>query len=130
MAYLIQPIYFKWQTQPTITTPASTNYPIWNIDFPAVTICSNTKVVEAQLKRVLKKQPWNETAENYDDLDVHLKNSIAKTILFEVEPHLLESNQIHETVKNLLDIERNHFPKVMQQVKTLVLLAYYTQSSI
>ena len=72
------------------------------------------------MKRVLKKQPWNETAENYDDLDVHLKNSIAKTILFEVEPHLLESNQIHETVKNLLDIERNHFPKLSQQLTTLV----------
>ena len=116
MIYLILPIYNKWQDVPTITTPESTNYPIWNINFPAVTICSNAKVVEEQLKRALKKPPWNNTAKDYDDLHIHLRDSIAKTILFEVQPHLLDSNQIHETVKNLLDIEKEEFPRLMQQV--------------
>ncbi len=54
---LIVPMYTKWQEQPTFTTINSTNYPIWNIDFPAVTICSNNKVMGKQLTRELKKPP-------------------------------------------------------------------------
>ncbi len=51
------PQYRKWRFSPTITSVDTTNYPIWNIHFPAVTICSNNKVMEKQLKREVKKTP-------------------------------------------------------------------------
>ena len=75
MYIFISPIYTKWRESPTIVSPESTNYPIWNIYFPAITICSNAKVVEKQLKSVLKKEPWiNLTASSYnagfDDFDL------------------------------------------------------------
>ena len=54
---LIAPIYTKWRTQPTYTSVAGTNYPIWNIDFPAVTVCSNIKVLDSKLKKAIKKKP-------------------------------------------------------------------------
>ena len=31
---LINPVYNKWRTSPTITTVDSTSFPIWNIYFP------------------------------------------------------------------------------------------------
>ena len=56
--FLVYPIYSKWQNTPTITSVEETNYPIWNIYFPAVTVCSNNKVVESQIGSLLKLQPW------------------------------------------------------------------------
>ena len=55
--YMIWPIYTKWQENPTITSIASTNYAIWNIHFPAVTICSNNRVVAKQFKAAIKRKP-------------------------------------------------------------------------
>ena len=54
---LIHPIYDKWRTQPTFTSIATTNYAVWNIHFPAVTICSNNRVVTKQFNAALKKKP-------------------------------------------------------------------------
>ena len=34
----------KYMNDPTTTGLKTTDYPIWNIDFPGVTICPNTKV--------------------------------------------------------------------------------------
>ena len=55
--YLIEPIYSKWRGSPTFTSIETTNYPVWNIDFPAVTVCSNNKVMRGQLENALKKPP-------------------------------------------------------------------------
>lgn len=37
-------VWNRFQTTPTITTVETINYPIWNLPFPAVTICNNNKV--------------------------------------------------------------------------------------
>ena len=38
----------RYQNDPTSTSLETTDYPIWNIDFPGVTICPNTKVSASQ----------------------------------------------------------------------------------
>jgi len=53
MVYLILPIYDKYRDHPTVTTVIETNYPVYKVDFPAVTICSNNKVIEKSLDRLL-----------------------------------------------------------------------------
>ena len=55
--FLVEPILNKYLTSPTITTVSSTNYPVWKINFPAVTICSNNKMVNKQFNKALKKEP-------------------------------------------------------------------------
>ncbi|XP_059219962.1 pickpocket protein 28-like isoform X2 [Stomoxys calcitrans] len=40
---LIQNIYVKWTETPVIVTFAEKSTPVWNIPFPAITICSETK---------------------------------------------------------------------------------------
>ena len=54
MLYLMWPIYVKYRDFPTVTTVIETNYPVYKVDFPAVTICSNNKVIETSLDRLLK----------------------------------------------------------------------------
>ena len=79
MFIFINPIYTKWSTNPTIVSPESTNYAIWNIYFPAVTICSNNKVLDGQLKRIVKKAPWVNVTENstgipdFDKVEIFLE---------------------------------------------------------
>lgn len=116
MFVFIQPIYEKWQLNPTITSPASTNYPIWNVYFPAVTICSNNKVVEAQMDTVLKRDPWKNLTYVYPDLKASLMKAISNAILFETEPHLLKDDEIDATAKELLIEYKKDIPKAMQQV--------------
>ncbi|XP_021941869.1 sodium channel protein Nach-like isoform X2 [Zootermopsis nevadensis] len=41
---LINKVWTQYSTSPTITSIESTHYPIWNIPFPAVTICQVNKV--------------------------------------------------------------------------------------
>ena len=43
----------KYMNDPTTTGLETTDYPIWNIDFPGVTICPNTKVKKRNISR------WN-----------------------------------------------------------------------
>ena len=121
MFIFINPIYTKWSTNPTIVSPESTNYAIWNIYFPAVTICSNNKVLDGQLQRIVKKAPWvnmtaNSTAiPNFNKLK-GLKNAISNTILYEVEPHRLRSGNLNSTDEYLLNNHKSQIPKAMQQV--------------
>ena len=43
--------------QPTITTLDSTDHPVWQINFPGVTVCPANKVVEEKLAKVVEQQP-------------------------------------------------------------------------
>ena len=47
--FLSYPVLMKWVNFPTITTILQTNFPISEIPFPAVTICSNNKVFSEKL---------------------------------------------------------------------------------
>ena len=48
---------FSFIIKPTLTTLDSTNHPVWEIDFPAVTICSPNKVVQQKLETLAQKSP-------------------------------------------------------------------------
>ena len=122
MFIFINPIYTKWSTNPTIVSPESTNYAIWNIYFPAVTICSNNKVLDGQLRRIVKKAPWVNMTENstgIPDFDKikGLKNAISNTILYEVEPHRLKNENLNNSDVYFLNDFKSQIPKAMQQVR-------------
>lgn len=53
---LVLPVYNKWSSTPLTTTVGSTSFPIWNVNFPAVTICSNNKVYTEALQNVLQQE--------------------------------------------------------------------------
>ena len=47
--FLVARIIHMWQSYPIITAIESTNYPVSNIPFPAVTICPNVKGLKEKL---------------------------------------------------------------------------------
>lgn len=52
---LILLVYDRFQLTPTITTVETNNFPIWNVKFPAVTICNNNKVYGPAAKNMSEK---------------------------------------------------------------------------
>ncbi|TRY77170.1 hypothetical protein TCAL_06883, partial [Tigriopus californicus] len=57
--FFIAPIVQKFSDSPTYTTVANTNYPIWHLDFPAISICPNIRIDSKRLKEVLRNEPWS-----------------------------------------------------------------------
>ena len=47
-------VWFRFNNSPTVTTVETTTYPIWNIPFPAVTLCNNNKVYEPAAKELAR----------------------------------------------------------------------------
>ena len=43
--------------QPTLTSLDSTNHPVWEIDFPGVTICSPNKVDKIRMEELANQSP-------------------------------------------------------------------------
>lgn len=48
-------IWTKFQTTPTITTIETNNFPIWNVQFPAVTLCNINKVYKPAAENIREK---------------------------------------------------------------------------
>lgn len=48
-------VWVKFQNTPTITTVETNNYPISNIQFPAVTLCNLNKVYAPAAENITKQ---------------------------------------------------------------------------
>ena len=132
---LMTPILTKYIETPTITSIGTTSYPIWKIDFPAVTVCSNNKVVSKQLKAVGKRSPWNETSlENSQicpanvtkkkdikalgctKIEVPLQGVLNRFIHFDNDKKSTQPDQYNDLEHFILSNYSKKIPQVMQQV--------------
>jgi amiloride-sensitive sodium channel len=116
---LIYPVYTKWQTVPTITSVATTNYPIWSIYFPAVTICSNNKIIASQFKAILKRQPWKNLSIDSGDpekFSKDLKTAVRTVALYNDDPDILGDDELTIGAKTILNEYKGKLPGLMQSV--------------
>ena len=117
--FLMIPILNKYLESPTIISPNTTNYPIWNIYFPAVTICSNNKLMADQFRKVLKRPPWinmSEEATNETAFRENLEKAIETTLLYETRPDLLKNDTLDDVTMELMDENKKKLPTLLQQV--------------
>ena len=56
-AYMIWDVVQKYDNNPVIISIEETNYPVYKVQFPAVTICSNNKVVRRHFDKAVKQPP-------------------------------------------------------------------------
>jgi len=107
--YFIVPIWIKWNNQPTLTTLDSTNHPVWEIDFPAITICSPNKVVERKLESLANTSPWKEalreSSGNFEDLQ-ELFEIVVKFRDPQVKPRLQKIIERSPKFSELLSSDR------------------------
>ena len=55
---LYTPFLYAWNYEPTVIATDQADFPVEKLPFPAITICSNNKIVYRQLESVLRNQPW------------------------------------------------------------------------
>ena len=55
---LYTPFLHVWNNEPTVIATDQADFPVEKLPFPAITICSNNKIVYRQLESVLRTQPW------------------------------------------------------------------------
>ncbi|XP_059083405.1 pickpocket protein 28-like [Tigriopus californicus] len=92
-SFLIQPIYSKWRTDPTFTTISSTDYPVWNLDFPAFTICPNVRVDPWRLDRLFAEKEWNATLKVLKMTPKELTGQIQRLLGMYIKYHEFDFSQ-------------------------------------
>lgn len=111
------PIYNKWQVVPTVTSVDTTNYPIWNIYFPAVTICSNNKIVMKQLENEFHTEPWKNLTAHDLNFREDLIKALSATLSFEGRRADTEDENQTLRVQQILDVYKDKMPSLIQKVR-------------
>ena len=84
------------------------------IPFPAITICSNNKVVYRQLESVLRTQPWK--GRNQSILNFEADFIIALTALVTAQDDPQRLIELTEGSKSILNDYQMELPDVLKQV--------------
>ena len=112
---LYTPILDKWYNKPVHHDVEKTDFYVKNIPFPAVTICSNNKIVNRQLESVLLTQPWKGYSKKMVNFAEDFKSALTALVIGEENPAMLS-----HLSKGAIDILNNHtdsLPEVMKKVK-------------
>ncbi|XP_062557737.1 pickpocket protein 28-like [Armigeres subalbatus] len=76
--FVIVTLYFKWVMNPVVVTYTRTMHPLWELPFPAVTICPMTKVrvEEVNLTDVLVRVRRGETFDEYESMKLYTLSQV------------------------------------------------------
>ena len=100
----VLPIWEKYKNTKTITTVDTTNYPISNIDFPGVTVCSNIRISNSLFISAMKhsKLPWKNLTKQ--DQSNGVGQIVTNLVKFQSDPDLLYSTpESREVMSNYSD---------------------------
>ena len=92
----------------------SSSYDVAQIPFPAITICSNNKIVERQLESVLLTQPWKGLTKRDPKFPNNFKKALTAIVMARENPPML-NNLDNETVTVLNDYQ-DSLPDVLKRV--------------
>ena len=107
-------IYEKWICNRTILNIENVDFEMKNIPFPAVTICSNNKIVESQVDKILLSQPWRSLSEVNSNFSNDFKNALSALVAQEKLENLNNGskNIVNDYKANLINV----LSKVNKQV--------------
>ena len=112
---LYTPFLDAWYNEPTVIATDQADFPVEKIPFPAITICSNNKIVYRQLESVLRIQPWktlNKTILNFEEDFV---SALTSLVIAQDDGQRLK--ELSEGTRTILNEYPNELPKVLRQVK-------------
>ncbi|CAH2092886.1 unnamed protein product [Euphydryas editha] len=99
-AYLIQKVWVKWNDSPVIVSFAETSTPVWQIPYPAVTLCPEIKTMQTVFNYT-KYYHLEET--NFTTEETHLFEDVSVACTFDLYLRMNGRNFSHgnETVENI-----------------------------
>ena len=92
----------------------SSSYDVAKIPFPAITICSNNKIVERQLESVLLTQPWKGLTKKDPEFADNFKKALTAIVMAREDPPML--NNLDNGTVSVLNKYQNSLPEVLKKV--------------
>ena len=111
---LYTPYLEKWFYSPVYMAVDSSIYDVAQIPYPAITICSNNKIVERQLESVLLTQPWRGHAKKDPEFADNLKKALTAIVMARENPPMLDD--LDEGTVSILNEFANSLPEVLKRV--------------
>ena len=114
---LYTPYLEKWYYTPVYMAVDSSSYDVAQIPFPAITICSNNKIVERQLESVLLTQPWSGLSKRDPKFSEHFRKALTAIVLARENPPIL--NNLDDGTISVLNEYQNSLPEVLKRVSLI-----------
>ena len=114
---LYTPYLEKWYYTPVYMAVDSSSYNVAQIPFPAITICSNNKIVERQLESMLLTQPWNGLSKRDPKFSEHFRKALTAIVLARENPPIL--NNLDDGTISVLNEYQNSLPEVLKRVSLI-----------
>ena len=111
---LYKPILDDWNYNPTIHDIDRTDFYVKEIPFPAITICSNNKVVKRQVESVLLTQPWKGLNKTIPNFEKDFNSALTALVIAQDSPNLLKGLSIGTI--SILNKYHHELPNVMKKV--------------
>ena len=92
----------------------SSSYDVAQIPFPAITICSNNKIVERQLESVLLTQPWRGLTKRDPKFPDQFKKALTAIVMAQENPPMLDNLDVGTI--SVLNEYQDSLPDVLKRV--------------
>ena len=92
----------------------SSSFDVAKIPFPAITICSNNKIVERQLESVLLTQPWRGLAKKDPEFADDFKKALTAIVMARENPPMLDN--LDDGTILVLNKYQDSLPVVLKKV--------------
>ena len=109
------PILDDWYYHPVVHDVEKTDFYVRDLPFPAITICSNNKIVKRQLESVLLTQPWKGYNKKIDNFDKDFEIALTSLVLAQEYPQSL--SHLSQGAIKILDEHKDVLPDVMKKVQ-------------
>ena len=96
----------------------SSSYDVAQIPFPAITICSNNKIVERQLESVLLTQPWKGLSKRNPGFPDKFKNALTAIVMARENPPMVDN--LNEDIVSVLNEFQDVLPEVLKKVSLVI----------
>ena len=82
---------------------------------------STFQVMKSKLNFIAEQEPWKTLSMKYYGIQTYLKEAISKSIMLDIQPHLLlNEEQIDDVVKLLLNNYQKEILEVMKDVSLVI----------
>ena len=112
---LYTPVLYDWFYHPAVHDVEKTDFFVKELPFPAITICSNNKIVKRQLESVLLTQPWKGYNKRIDNFDKDFESALTSLVLAQEYPQSL--SHLRQGAIDIINQHKDILPDVMKKVK-------------
>ena len=111
---LYTPILHDWYYNAVVHDVEKTDFYVKELPFPAITICSNNKIVKRQLESVLLTQPWKGYNKRMPNFDKDFESALTALVLAHENPKSL--SHLSQGAIDILNKHKDLLPDVMTKV--------------